>query len=144
MNFFVWAWHNHLDMPKHDLSWHKQDIKDEIEELEEARGFVDRWSEYSDICYTYTRALWSGHGELKLPINYFFYLTGLIYMFPKYTLRWNYYHKLGYKFGNDKVHEVRNPKKVSKLEVIAEKYGFDKEKFVTEALKLLKKSFFLK
>ena len=144
MNKIIYSWHNQLNMPKHDLEWHRQDIADELQELTEARGFIDRWSEYSDICYTYTRALWSGHKDIKLPISYFMYLIGLVYMFPKYSLRWNFFHKPGKKFGNDNVTEVRNPKKIHKLEDIAAKYDIDKIEFVLEAKKLLKTSFFLK
>lgn len=144
MNRIIYNWHTHLDMPKYDLAWHKQDVADELQELKESRGIINRWSEYSDICYTYTRALWSGHENIPLPINYFLYLLGSLYMFPKYTLRWNFFRKLGEKFGTDKIREVRNPKKVNKLKTIAEKYNIDNDKFVSEAEELLKTSFFLK
>jgi hypothetical protein len=132
-------------MPRHDLAWHENDIAEELEELHEARGIINRWSEYSDISYTYTRALWSGHKKISLPINYFLYLVGLAYMFPKYTLRWKFFHKLGKKLGaKNKVTEVRNPLKTHKLKEIAANYDLNADEFVSEANRLMKKSFFLK
>lgn len=145
MNKIIIAWHNRLDMPKYDLAWHKADVADELQELVEAKSFIDKWSELSDISYTYTRAKWSGHVDIDLPITYHQYLIGLIYMFPKYSLRWNFFYKLGKRLGAEvKVTEVRNPKKLSKLENIAEKYGLDKKQFVEEAKKLMRYRLFLK
>lgn len=132
-------------MPKHDAAWHEQDIADELQELREARGIVNIWSELSDISYTYTRAHWSGVKDIKLPVSTFHYHIGLLYMLPKYQLRWKFFVILGSKLDkNVKVREVRNPQKVYKLEHIAGKYGFDKELFVSEAKKLMRKRLFLK
>ncbi len=51
-------------------------------------------------------------------------------MFPKYTLRWRFYRVLGKKIDkNVKITEVRNPKKLEKLEYIAKKYNLDSIKF---------------
>lgn len=145
MNKLIKKWHDRLDMPKHNLDWHKRDVKDEMKELAEASGIIHNWSELSDISYTYTRALWSGHNKITLPISRLKYYIGIIYMFPKYRLRWNFFYQLGQKLNSKiKVREVRNPKKVNKLETIAEQYGFDKELFVKEAKEMLKGRFFLK
>lgn len=145
MNKIIHRWHTKLDMPKHDLKWHEQDIADEMQELEEARGIINNWSELSDISYTYTRAHWSGHKDIPLPISNFKYLIGLVYMFPKYQLRWKFFVILGSKLDkNIKIREVRNPKKIHKLETIAGNYGLNKKDFVLEAKKLMKKRIFLK
>ena len=145
MNKVIYLWHAKLDMPKHDLVWHTQDVADELQELIEAKGLSGRWSELSDISYTYTRALWSGHEDISLPISKFKYRIGLIYMFPKYELRWKFFSELGKKLDPKvKVREVRNPKKAHKLKDIAQKYGFDQEQFADEAKKLMKSRFFFK
>lgn len=145
MNKIIHNWHTRLDMPKHDAEWHKQDVADELEELKEARGIIHKWSELSDISYTYSRAHWSGFEEIVLPISNIGYLIGLLYMFPKYQLRWRFFVALGKKFDKDiKIKEVRNPKKIKKLEEIAGKYGLNKEAFVSEAKRLMKRRIFLK
>lgn len=145
MNKIIYKWHSKLDMPKYDREWHRQDVADELQELKEANGVINKWSELSDVCYTYTRAHWSGHRDIALPISYSSYLIGLVYMFPKFHLRWRFFVILGKKLDKDvKIREVRNPRKVDKLETIAGRYGLDKEAFVSEAKKLMKKRIFLK
>ncbi len=145
MEKLINKWHSYLDMPKNDLAWHEQDILDEFNELKEAKGVIDTWSEISDIVYTYTRARWSGHKNLKFPIHKLYFLIGIVYMFPKYTLRWRFYYILGKRIDKKlELREVRNPKKIEKLKVIAEKYNIDKEILINEAKKLKKKWIFLK
>lgn len=141
----IHKWHSYLDMPKHDIDWHLQDIKDELEELKEAEGLIHKWSEVSDVVYTYTRAKWSGHKELEFPLRRTHFYIGLIYMFPKYTLRWKFFRKIGKSFDkNLKITEVRNPKKIHKLEDIANKYNLDKDIFKSRSEKLLKRWVLLK
>lgn len=145
MKRIINKWHSYLDMPKYDLAWHERDINDELSELNEASGFVDVWSELSDIAYTYTRANWAGHKDIKLPISKANFYFGLLYMFPKYTLRWKFYVALGKKMDkNLKLREVRNPKKIEKLKRIAEKYNLDEKKLTSEAMYLMSRWFFLK
>jgi hypothetical protein len=138
-------WHDMLDMPKYDEAWHKQDIADELAEYEEASGLIDTWSELSDIAYTYTRAKWSGHNTIMFPLSKTKLGIGLLYMFPKYTLRWRFFRKLGHQFDTSlHISEVRNPKKVEKLKVIAEKYNLDPQQFTEKAQALMKNHLFLK
>jgi len=145
MNKIIHKWHTRLDMPKNSIEWHIQDVADEMQELSEARGLVNRWSELSDVAYTYTRAHWSGHTDIQRPISYPKYVAGLIYMFPKYNLRWKFFYLVGQKLDKSKmVREVRNPQKLHKLHHIAEKYNFDRDDFEAEAKKLMKKRIFLK
>jgi len=143
--YLIYKWHSYLNMPKHDFDWHLQDIKDELEELKEAEDLIHKWSEVSDVVYTYTRAKWSGHKELEFPLNKISFYTGLIYMFPKYTLRWKFFRKIGKSFDkNLKITEVRNPRKINKLEDIAGKYNLDKDIFKLRSEKLLKRWILLK
>ena len=78
MKRIINKWHNKLDMPKHDLEWHKQDVDDEYTEYKEAVGIIYKWSELSDVVYTYTRASWSGHTDIKFPFSNFQFFIGAI------------------------------------------------------------------
>ena len=145
MKKLIEKWHSKLDMPKYDFVWHSQDTADEIQELNEAEGLICKWSELSDVVYTCTRANWSGHKNIKFPYNKLKFFIGTLYMIPKYTLRWNFFRTLGKKFNKDlKIKEVRNPKKVKKLENIAIQYNLDPKIFIDEAEKLMRFWFFLK
>jgi hypothetical protein len=93
MHPMVNLWHNWLSMPKHDEVWHLHDMQDELEEYHTARGIVHKWSEVSDVVYTYTRGKWSGHHSLVFLFSRRAYVVGLVYMFPKYTLQWLFFRK---------------------------------------------------
>ena len=144
MNKIINYWHSILDMPKRDFEWHKADVLEELQEFNEARGLINKWSELSDVVYTYTRACWSGHKTMEYPLSKISFFMGLLYMFPKYTLRWRFYRVLGKKIDkNVKIAEVRNPKKIEKLEKIARKYNLNPQQFTDEAKKLIKRWIFL-
>lgn len=141
----IHKWHSYLNMPKHDIDWHLQDVKDELEELKEAEGIIHRWSEISDVVYTCTRAKWSGHKQIEFPLKKIHFYIGLIYMFPKYTIRWRFFRAVGKKIdSNLKICEVRNPTRIHKLEHIANKYNLDPEIFKNEAQRMMKWWVFLK
>lgn len=132
-------------MPKYDLEWHKQDLMDEYQEYKDTNGLLNKWSELSDVVYTYTRALWSGHKDIMFPFSRTFFYFGALYMFPKYTLRWKFFRKLGQIVNSQtQIFEVRNPRKESKLHAIAEKYNVDPILFQREAKKLSRRSFLLR
>lgn len=123
-------WHDLLDMPKQDKSWHINDVADEYQELAEAVGWLDRWSEYSDVVYTVTRGRWSGH-DIESPLTRGRFIYGSIYMFPKYTLRNMFFRRAGKKAGAARpLREVRNPKKLHKLHHLAEKYEVEPDQFI--------------
>ena len=131
-------WHAWLDMPKYDKSWHENDIQDELEELHESTGQINKWSELSDVAYTYSRGKWSGH-DLSLPISKLQYCIGLFYMYPKYTLRYLFFKRAGQSINSNLIiKEVRNPKKTHKLHFIAQSYGIDKSLFQKQCEKQLK------
>lgn len=136
---FINLWHSILDMPKCDRAFHEQDIDDELKEFHEEKRIIPVWSEASDLVYTYTRGRWSGHKDLQFPVAWYWYLIGMTYMYPKYTLRWLFFWLVARKVNKKvKMREVRNPRKVEKLKVLAEKYGMDEELFVAECKKLLR------
>ncbi len=121
-------WHNWLGMKKHGLAWHQADIDDELTELNEAHSFIERWSEKSDVVYTYTRARWAGHQDINFPLITSDYLVGWVYMIPKYSMRWFFFKTAGRKLDAE-VHAVRNPRKIYKLHEIAEKNKLDPLEF---------------
>ncbi len=125
-------------MPKYNIEWHINDVKDECEELKEARGFINRWSELSDVSYTYTRTRWAGH-KINKPLNSLLLFIGYFYMIPKYSLRWFLFYKAGKSINPDvKVSAVRNPKKIHKLNEIAKENNLNETQFKTEVEKRLK------
>jgi hypothetical protein len=137
-------WHDMLGMPKYDEEWHRQDMVDELAEYDEASGFISTWSELSDVAYTYTRAKWSGHNSIGFPLSRIKLYIGIVYMILKYTLRWRFFRKLGHTFDkNLDISEVRNPKKIEKLTVIAEKYNLNPEEFTDRAKSLMRHRIFL-
>lgn len=132
-------WHTLLGMQKYDATWHQADIADEIFEYEQAKGFWERWSEVSDVVYTYTRARWSGHSQMSFPLPRHYLVWGALYMFPKYTLRWLFFITAGWLAKSKRaVREVRNPEKASKLDAIAKRYQLDERSFRRICQKLLK------
>lgn len=138
-------WHNLLGMEKHDLAWHGADIADELMEYKQANGFIERWSETSDVVYAYTRAQWTGHSKLSFPLPRRYLTWGALYMFPKYTSRWFFFVVAGKLAKSQRIiREVRNPAKPSKLNKIAEKYNLNTERFNVACQKLSKYWIFLK
>lgn len=122
-------WHTMLDMKKYDRAWHEQDIADELSEYHEETRFLKKWSELSDVSYTYSRAKWSGH-TLEFPFSKWHLVAGVMYMIPKYTGRWLFFKKAGKRAGSkEPIREVRNPRKVHKLHTIAKRYDIDTEAF---------------
>ena len=141
----IFTWHNLLGMEKHDAAWHENDIADELAEYEQAEGFMERWSEVSDVVYTYTRAKWSGYSEIAWPLPRRYFVWGSLYMFPKYSLRWLFFRIAGMRIKSQKpIREVRNPAKLSKLDEIAKKYSVDPERFRIICQGLLKHWILLK
>ncbi|MFA6429685.1 MAG: hypothetical protein WCV84_04285 [Patescibacteria group bacterium] len=132
-------WHSLLNMPKYDRAWHEQDIADELKEYNDAHDtFLHRWSELSDVAYTYTRARWSGH-DFPRPLPLHLFLIGVLYMIPKISLRWWFYRIAGKRTNpHARLHEVRNPKKIEKVRVISENYHLDTIRFEQECRKLLR------
>ncbi len=131
-------WHKLLETKKYDLDWHIKDVADEMTELSESKGLINRLSELSDVSYTYSRTLWSGH-KIAKPLNSFLIFLGYFYMIPKYTLRWLLFYSAGKAVNpNVKVRAVRNPGKTHKLDEIATEFNLDSTRFKQEVEKRLK------
>ncbi len=69
----------------------------------------------------------------------------MLYMLPKYTLRWKFFRDLGHQFDKElHISEVRNPEKIEKLAAIAEKYNLNPAQFTEAAQHLLQGRVLLK
>lgn len=129
-------WFAWLGLPKHDEAWHRTDLAEELAELGQAKGFVAVWSERADVVFTVARARWSGH-NLAYPFGWPTRASGLVYMLPKYTLRWLLFRMAGRRlYSQSRITEVRNPANRRKLRTIAEKHGIDPVAFESECRRL--------
>jgi len=134
-------WHNWLNMPKFDSAWHQADMADELHEYHEEAKLIKKWSEASDVVYTYTRSRWSGH-PLTFPLGKTAFCLGLIYMFPKYSGRFLFFKNAGRKAGaSPDIRCVRNPKKLHKLDdiITEQQIKVDPERLKTICRKMLKR-----
>lgn len=134
-------WHDWLDMPKFDKAWHESDMADELAEYHEEAKLVKKWSEASDVVYTYTRSLWSGH-SLTFPLSKAAFCLGLIYMLPKYSGRFLFFRNAGRKAGaTPDIRCVRNPKKLHKLDdiITEQQIRVDSERLKAVCRKMLKR-----
>jgi len=133
-----YPWHSWLNMPKEDISWYKADLKDEVEELNTATDLVGRWSEKSDVVYTVMRARWNGY-QIDSPLSFIDRALGTMYMYPKYSLRYLFFQRAGKKVDpQSDIRDVRNPKKVKKLKLIAKEYSLPESEFTNVCQKQLR------
>lgn len=116
-------------MEKFDRKWHEVDLAEELAEYYEETRLLKKWSELSDVVYTYTRGRWGGY-TIAFPFSQWRFALGVIYMIPKYSGRWLFFRSAGKKAGAlREIHEVRNPKKTHKLHTIAERYRLEPKDF---------------
>lgn len=126
----VQKWHRWMKQPNQDEAWHRADIADELQELRDAKGFIARWSETSDVVYAVTHGRQAGH-MFEYPISRPQIIAGYVYMYPKYTSRALFFRAAGKRAGMPSgLYSVRNPKKIRKLEAIAKEYNVDPVAFV--------------
>lgn len=133
----IW-WFKLIKKPTKELEWVLEDIEGELTEFRQARGVINKWSELSDVVGCYDFARYSGH-VVSIPFNKLYILIGSVYMVPKLSLRLLLFWRAGKKVDRKvSVKEYRNPKKIEKLQHIANKYNIDPIKFQIEVEKRLK------
>jgi hypothetical protein len=131
-------WHTLLGMEKHDLAWYESDLEDELTEYRNEQKLIAKWSELSDVVYVCTRAKWSGT-YIPFPFTRAVLYLGALYMIPKYTGRWLFFRTAGKKSrARNTIREVRNPKKIHKLHLIAHENGINAQAFQEICEKQLK------
>lgn len=139
----IQKWFSKLELSKHDKAFFERQIADEFKELKEAKGLCNKWSELSDIVFNYARGRFdNGIQDLEFPLPYLYYYIGLVYGYPKFTLRWLFFKRVGKKFGVS-INELRNWKKVEKLKKIAQKYKIPELEFIEEVHRISKWHIFI-
>ena len=135
----VKRWYGFLGLPPQPASWYPQALRDEQEELLEATTAIDKLSETSDVYFVHTRAFYDRplnhdhndhHYQIPAPPPFATPHDLLVYgyMIAKLTSRWLFYRTaavLARAPRPERVREVVNPKKVSKLDAVASRHGID-------------------
>lgn len=128
-------WYRALNLPrKSPKQWHLDRLRDEKQELLEARGPIDRLSEQSDVFFTIARANHDGFRIAEQPA-----LTGSLrhalvyaYMLGKFTSRCAFYQTAAMLCRAERWKEVReviNPRKESKVRIVAGRFDIDPDQF---------------
>ncbi|KAI9704997.1 MAG: hypothetical protein M1836_006777 [Candelina mexicana] len=127
-------WHKMLSLRQMSpASWHHDRFREEIQECHEARTYIEKLSETSDVFFSISRAKHDGYPIRELiPCNTPRHALVYAYMFGKFTLRWGFHLTAAWLSGVEDwkgVREVTNPGKDHKLELVALRHGIDAEKF---------------
>lgn len=127
-------WHRFLGLPQHSPpSWYRDRLREELQERRTAKTAWERLSETSDVLFSISRARYDGFPVRSLP-NFVASRHVLVYayMLAKYTMRWNFYRITAILCSAphyDRVREVVNPSKDSKIKEVASRHHIDTVKF---------------
>ncbi|KAK7911962.1 hypothetical protein PG985_014443 [Apiospora marii] len=138
-------WHSMLGLARHSPEWYQDRLREELQEVQEAKGPLEKLSETSDVMFAISRAQHDGYPVRQAPLPA---LTSTFegkwcwgvcaYMLAKYTSRWLFYRTAASLSGMPtlkgmpqyrSVREVVNPAKDSKIEEVASRNKVDKAKF---------------
>ncbi|KAI1357786.1 hypothetical protein F5Y08DRAFT_351636 [Xylaria arbuscula] len=133
-------WLNMLNMPRQSPpSWYLDRYTEELVELDEAKTWLEKLSESSDVFFIICRAKHDGFPIADIPsINPRHILT-YAYMLAKYTSRWAFYRVLAFLCkapSPSTVREVVNPSNDSKLEGVALRHHMNPLDFVSMGRRL--------
>ncbi|KAI1765645.1 hypothetical protein GGR53DRAFT_529402 [Hypoxylon sp. FL1150] len=129
----LYQWHRLLDLPRQSPpSWYPDRLRDEIQELREARTFLERLSETADVFFTISRSEYDGFPVGQLPDFNLWHVPVYLYLIGKFTSRWTFYKVAAFickpNHGST-VREVTNPTKDFKMEDVARRHGLDPTRF---------------
>ncbi|KAF2011554.1 hypothetical protein BU24DRAFT_486265 [Aaosphaeria arxii CBS 175.79] len=120
--------------------WHRDRLREELEEVRTAPTPILRLSETSDVFFSIRRACYDGHPTQELPPCSSFTNIGVYaYMIGKFTLRWGFYRMASClcRAPNWRsVGEVVNPGKDAKIRGVAARHNLDQDKFLRVARRL--------
>lgn len=120
-------WHKMLALPRQSpASWQSDRLREVIQECAEAKTYIERLSENSDVFFCISRARHEGHNIAPLPScntprNALVYA----YMIGKFSLRWGFHRTAARLSGVKGVCEVTNPGKDHKIQIVAQRHGID-------------------
>lgn len=136
-------WLKMLNLPRQTQpSWHRDRLREELQERRHAETGWSRLSETSDVLFSIIRAEHDGFVIHRIS-SLFRFRCSLIwmYMLAKYTSRW-YFFKTAALLSNvqhwDTVCEVVNPAKDEKLAEVACRHSLDPQKFQRVSCRLRK------
>ncbi|KAI0173024.1 hypothetical protein GGR52DRAFT_572829 [Hypoxylon sp. FL1284] len=122
-------WHSMLGLSRQSPpSWYADRVREEFQELREARTPLERPSETSDVFFSISRADHDGFPVQELPQFAWHHVLIYAYMLAKFTSRWLFYQvaaflcQFDYRFTGG---EVVNPSKDSKMDQVASRHGLD-------------------
>ena len=134
-------WHRMLNLPRQTPpSWYRDRLREELQERRNAKTFLEKLSETSDVLFSISRARHDGFPIRNLPqFGATRHALAYTFMFAKYTLRWRFY-RIAAKFCKaphwDSVREVVNPGKDSNLRVVARRHNIHPEEFLNAGRQL--------
>lgn len=127
-------WHKELGLARQSPpSWYRKRLQEELQERRNAKTWLRKLSETSDVFFSISRAHYDGYPVRRLPsFGVVRHLPIYAYMLVKYTSRWRFYRTVAVLCNaprNDLVREVVNPDRDQKLEEVALRYQLDPIKF---------------
>lgn len=138
---FLKLWHGGMGLQRQvPCSWHGDRLREEEQELGEARTYLEKLSEASDVLFTISRAQHDGFDIRPLPSLYDRkYTLAYLYMVGKFSSRWLFYMTASLLLrAPHAVREVVNPTKNEKLLQVAIRHQVDPVRFTRVCLKLLR------
>lgn len=138
---FLTLWHRALGLQRQvPRSWHSDRLREEEQELREARTYLEKISEASDVLFSISRARHEGFDIRSLPS--FFdrkYTLAYLYLVGKFSSRCLFYMTASLLCrAPHVVREVVNPTKDEKLLIVATRHGLDPVQFTRVCQKLLR------
>lgn len=127
-------WLRSLKLPRQShASWHRNRLREELQELRLAKSHLARLSEASDVMFCITRAQFDGFPSCRIPSLPGYQVAPICaYMLVKFTSRWLFF-KLAALICKEKhwksINEVVNPSKDEKIASVACRHQVDPEIF---------------
>ncbi|KAJ5244574.1 hypothetical protein N7489_004670 [Penicillium chrysogenum] len=127
-------WLKSLNLPRQpQASWHRDRLREELQELRLAKTHFSRLSEASDVIFSITRAQYDGFASRRIPSLSGYQMAPIyVYMLAKFTSRW-FFFKVAALICKEKhwnsIHEVVNPSKDEKVASVACRHIMDPEIF---------------
>ena len=134
-------WHRMLGLARQSPpSWYRDRLREELKERRDAKTFLEKLSETSDVLFSISRARHDGFPVQSLPpFRTTRHTLAYTFMLLKYTLRWRFY-RIAAKFCKaphwGSVREVVNPGKDGNLREVARRHNIDPEEFVNAGQQL--------
>jgi hypothetical protein len=127
-------WLKMLNLPRQtQASWHRDRLREELQELRLAKTTLSRLSEASDVLFSLTRAQHDGFALRQIPSLSGYQIGPIcVYMLAKFTSRW-FFFKVADCVCKKKqwssIREVVNPSKDEKVASVAFRHRIDPKEF---------------